>query len=164
MEKLVKVYVTGRPVVLSDSIKVFGFHGPIKMNTKDIFTCLASGAKVVELATNGEEITLNFHNYDKKNYISLVQPTVTKPVVEKPVEEVKEEAEDSADEVELEGNDTPEVEDQPQTINDEKLVTQNPVASAINQVLEQNNNSVSSSFNNNQNRQQFQGKNNKNRH
>lgn len=73
MDKLVKVTVTGRPIPLSNSVKAFGCHGPIKMSINDIFTCLAAGATVVEV--NGkEEVLLNFANYKTDNFKKVTVP------------------------------------------------------------------------------------------
>lgn len=66
MTKLVKVQVNGMPIVLSNSVKAFGYHGPVMMTVKDIFTCLAGGAIVKEICGD-KEILLNFSNYDKEN-------------------------------------------------------------------------------------------------
>ena len=42
--KTVLVEVRGLPIVLSDNVKAFGVHGPLSMDEKDIFTCIAKGA------------------------------------------------------------------------------------------------------------------------
>lgn len=67
MKKLVKLYVSGMPINLSDSIKAFGFHGPLELDTKDIFRCLAKGAIVREILNNGKELPLTLSNYNKDN-------------------------------------------------------------------------------------------------
>ena len=70
MEKLVIVTVTGRPISLSNSVKAFGHHGPIMMDTEDIFRCLISDAEVIEVDPNNpkEGIRLNLANYKMINF------------------------------------------------------------------------------------------------
>lgn len=67
MKKFVKLYVSGRPIALSDNIKAIGFHGPMYLDTADIFKCLANGAIVKEII-GLEEINLTLSNYDKNNH------------------------------------------------------------------------------------------------
>lgn len=148
MKKKVKIYVTGRPVALSNSIKAFGYHGPLELSTEDIFKCLACGARVIEISGTEEKV-LNFNNYNTVNFVSSSASNtpkvakVTTPPVEhkKEIERVKEVIE--AEPVPVE------VETIPPNISTEKLVTQEPVGKAIDAVL---NNGASSNFTSNKNK------------
>ena len=70
--KNVIVEVRGLPITLSDNVKAMGIHGPVSMSTKDIFTCIASGAYVYEVQQDGSKKKLDFTNYDK---VEAPQPT-----------------------------------------------------------------------------------------
>lgn len=65
--KTVIVEVRGLPIVLSDNIKAFGVHGPVAMDEKDIFTCIAKGAYVWEVKPDGSKVKLDFTNYNKED-------------------------------------------------------------------------------------------------
>lgn len=85
MKKLVKLYISGMPVTLSDSIKAFGYHGPLELDIKDIFRCLVSGATVKEVLNNGKEINLTLSNYNKNNNVEICKEEPAKVEPPKPV-------------------------------------------------------------------------------
>lgn len=78
--KTVLVEVRGLPIVLSDNVKAFGVHGPLSMDEKDIFTCIAKGAYVWEIKPDGRKIKLDFTNYNKVEPVAetLLPPQTTK--------------------------------------------------------------------------------------
>ena len=87
MNKRVKLYVSGMPVSLSDSIKAFGYHGPLELDTKDILKCLVSGSIVKEIV-DGREINLTLANYDKDNRLPVV--VKKEEIIFKPEDKIKE--------------------------------------------------------------------------
>lgn len=89
--KKVKVTVTGMPITSVSAPLTMGTHGPMMMEIKNIFKCIVSGAKVVEVLENGVELPLTLANYDSDN-------SVPKPVA--PVEEVQVEPVDEVNVVE----------------------------------------------------------------
>lgn len=103
MEKSVKITVTGRPIVNASVPFIVGTHGPLVLDCNDIFKCIVSGGKVVELTKYGE-VVLDLSNYDKENVPLTAAPikeeikstpVIPAPVVEEPkvvVEPVVDEA------------------------------------------------------------------------
>lgn len=118
MIKKVKIYVSGMPITLSDSIKAIGFHGPMDMSTEDIFRCLAAGAIVKEVLKGGKEIKLTFSNFDKINtpiiaakatsdkqeVVKESEPQVTTDIESDKKEDIVEEAAPHVDEVVMPSN------------------------------------------------------------
>lgn len=101
MTKFVTVEIFGRPIVLSDSVKAFGFHGPVEMDVKDIFKCLVNNANVTEIIPGTREThKLTLQNYNKgfdmsSNPVIVEKKEETKPIVNEvkpePVVEYKKE-------------------------------------------------------------------------
>ena len=116
MEKLVKVQVNGMPITLSNSVKAFGYHGPIMMDIEDIFRCIAGGAVVKEV--NGKnEILLNFANYNKENF-KAIRVTKSTPVTKSEVLKLPEVEEKALDSSEFEE----EIVDEVESISEEESV------------------------------------------
>lgn len=86
-KRYVKLVVSSRPVSVGGTTKTFGTHGPFWMTTKDIFTCLANGAKVYDVSVQGKEVQLNFTNYLEpvKGERSVNIPPAKKPTTVQPV-------------------------------------------------------------------------------
>lgn len=101
--KKVKVTVSGMPITSISAPLTMGTHGPMMMDIKNIFKCVVSGAKVVEVLENGTEVVLTLANYDSDNSVpKAVAPTESLPKVapvEEAAEEVEEVQEESTDEV-----------------------------------------------------------------
>lgn len=80
-KRYVKVVVTGKPVNVGNSVKTFGTHGPMWLDVKDIFVCLANGAAVYDVSSK-KEVRLNFTNYsdintDEESVLQQKQSTPT---------------------------------------------------------------------------------------
>lgn len=85
MTKFVTVEIFGRPIVLSDSVKAFGFHGPVEMDVKDIFKCLVNNANVTEIIPGTREThKLTLQNYNKGFDMSS-NPVIEKKEETKPI-------------------------------------------------------------------------------
>lgn len=92
MEKKVKIAVTGLPIVSTSVPLIAGTHGPLNMDTNDIFKCILAGASVKELVGH-REVVLNLCNYDKDNSGTSkeeVKPVIPAPATPSPAPEVKE--------------------------------------------------------------------------
>lgn len=82
MIKNVRVTVMGPiPIVTSVGSLTHGTHGPMLLDEKDLFKCIASGATVNEVITPGVQIRLDFNNYQTDNAIFKGKaPSIPKPV------------------------------------------------------------------------------------
>lgn len=119
MTKFVTVEIFGRPIVLSDSVKAFGFHGPVEMDVKDIFKCLVNNANVTEIIPGTREThKLTLQNYNKGFDMS------SNPVIEK-----KEEAKPIVNEVKPEPVIEDKKEDDPTTTLTSEIAEATPSSS-----------------------------------
>lgn len=103
MTKKVKITVTGLPITTISSPLTMGTHGPVILDTNDIFKCIVAGAKVVEVFDGYGEVVLTLSNYNSDNI-----PYIKAAVVKSTIDEIKA----STDYV-----------DEPQPVPDEPIVT-----------------------------------------
>lgn len=86
MQKKVKITVSGRPLTCTPAPLIPGTHGPMVLDTDYIFKSIISGAKVVEIFDDPEEIrelgcrevVLDLTNYNTNNKPSISRFKETK--------------------------------------------------------------------------------------
>lgn len=110
MTKKVKITVTGLPITTISSPLTMGTHGPVVLDTKDIFKCIVAGAKVVEVFDGYGEVVLTLSNYNSDN-----TPYIKAAVVKATIDEM----EDSEDDVQ-----------EQQSVSEEPVITEEDSVSA----------------------------------